>query len=139
MLSATNPYIIRNVFIDSSRAFITRARDDITDEEFDVSNAYSTSLWSMDFSAKASPRRAFAEGSSKVGRGDGFPVLDVRRSRVATGGGVSESPSRSSHLLPNNRCSLLTKRLGCDEFEQLKAHLMIPLRLEYRLGTNASP
>jgi predicted O-methyltransferase YrrM len=55
MLSATNPYIIRNVFIDSSRAFITRARDDITDEEFDVSKAYSTSLWSMDFSAKASP------------------------------------------------------------------------------------
>jgi predicted O-methyltransferase YrrM len=55
MLSATNPYIIRNVFIDSSRAFITRARDDITDETFDVSKAYSTGLWSMDFSAKASP------------------------------------------------------------------------------------
>ena len=55
MLSATNPYIIRNVFIDSSRIFITRARDDITDEEFDVSKAYSTSLWSMEFSAKASP------------------------------------------------------------------------------------
>jgi predicted O-methyltransferase YrrM len=55
MLSATNPYIIRNVFIDSSRIFITRAREDITDEEFDVSKAYSTSLWSMEFSAKASP------------------------------------------------------------------------------------
>ena len=65
MLAATNPYIIRNVFIDSSRAFITRARDDITDEEFDVSKAYSTSLWSMDFSAKASP-----EGhSSKIRQG----------------------------------------------------------------------
>ena len=65
MLAATNPYIIRNVFIDSSRAFITRARDDITDEEFDVSKAYSTSLWSMDFSAKAS-----REGpSSKIRQG----------------------------------------------------------------------
>jgi hypothetical protein len=55
MLSATNWTMIRNVFIDGSRAFITRARDDITDEEFDVSKAYSTNLWSMDFSAKASP------------------------------------------------------------------------------------
>jgi SAM-dependent methyltransferase len=54
MLSATNWRMIRNIFIDGSRAFITRARDDITDEEFDVSKAYSTSLWSMDFSAKAS-------------------------------------------------------------------------------------
>jgi SAM-dependent methyltransferase len=58
MLSATNPYIIRHIFIDRSRAFITRARQELP-ESFNISDAYSSGVWAMEFSkaAGATPTR----------------------------------------------------------------------------------
>ena len=52
MLAASRPEIIQNVFIDSSRAFLTRGDEVIADEHFDISKAYMTSLWEMEFSAR---------------------------------------------------------------------------------------
>jgi SAM-dependent methyltransferase len=55
MLAASRPDIISNVYIDASRAFLTRGQGFITDEDFDISDAYLTSRWKMDFSAKTTP------------------------------------------------------------------------------------
>ena len=55
MLAASRPGIISNVFIDASRAFLTRGSEVITDEDFDISDAYLTSRWKMEFSAKTTP------------------------------------------------------------------------------------
>ena len=55
MLAASYPGIISHVFIDSGRAFLTRGSEVITDENFDISDAYLTSRWKMEFSAKTTP------------------------------------------------------------------------------------
>lgn len=55
MLAASRPGIISNVFIDSGRAFLTRGSEVLMDEDFEISDAYLTRLWHMEFSAKTRP------------------------------------------------------------------------------------
>jgi predicted O-methyltransferase YrrM len=53
MLAASRPGIIRDIVIDSSRAFLIRGEEDIANENFDISEAYMTSLWNMEFSLRS--------------------------------------------------------------------------------------
>ena len=55
MLAASRPDIISDVYIDASRAFLTRGQEFMTDEDFDISDSYLTSRWKMDLSAKTTP------------------------------------------------------------------------------------
>ncbi len=50
MFAASYPRVIRDVLIDPYRAFVVRGSDPIDyDREFDISEAYRTSIWSFDF------------------------------------------------------------------------------------------
>ncbi len=60
MYAATFCYVIDHVLIDASRCFITRGHDDITDESFDISRAYATNLWNMEFSKPGARNDRFA-------------------------------------------------------------------------------
>lgn len=52
MLAASRRQIISNIYIDSSRAFLVRGTEEITDPHFDISKTYLTSLWKTDISLK---------------------------------------------------------------------------------------
>jgi predicted O-methyltransferase YrrM len=49
MLAASRPDIISQVYVDPSRAFLTRGSGEIDDPDFDISKTYLTSLWKMKF------------------------------------------------------------------------------------------
>jgi hypothetical protein len=49
MLAASRPGIVRDIYIDDSRAFLTRGKEEINDPAFDISMTYLTSLWTMQF------------------------------------------------------------------------------------------
>jgi predicted O-methyltransferase YrrM len=51
MLTASRPGIIKDIYIDSARAFFVRGWEEIVDSEFDISSAYLTSLWEMEFAS----------------------------------------------------------------------------------------
>ena len=53
MLAASRPGIISEIELDSSRAFLTRGPEQIGDPNFDISQAYLTSLWKMEFSPRS--------------------------------------------------------------------------------------
>jgi predicted O-methyltransferase YrrM len=75
MLCASRPGIVSNVYIDGSRAFLTRGAEEIHDPDFDISKTYRTSLWTMEFelSRKSQNERSGASRSRPI---------DVWRSRV---------------------------------------------------------
>lgn len=55
MLAGSRPGIISDVYIDSSRVFLTRGPDDVAGENFDIARAYRTSRWSLDFRRRMRP------------------------------------------------------------------------------------
>jgi hypothetical protein len=55
MLAGSRPGIISDVYIDSSRVFLTRGPDDVAGENFDIARAYRTSRWSLDFRRRIRP------------------------------------------------------------------------------------
>ena len=78
MLCASRPGIISDVYIDASRAFLTRGHEEIHDPDFDISTGYLTSLWTMEFelsrrlagrSSPAAQQGAEAMQTSVVGAG----------------------------------------------------------------------
>jgi phytanoyl-CoA hydroxylase len=74
MLAASHPEIISEVYIDSSRAFLTRGKEDIHDSNFDISRAYKTSLWAMEFD-RPGDRTDPDTFSVKLPKGEAEPPL----------------------------------------------------------------
>jgi predicted O-methyltransferase YrrM len=55
ILAASHPGIVADVWIDSSRAFVTRGPDDILSESFDIAEACRAGRWGLSLRARMRP------------------------------------------------------------------------------------
>jgi hypothetical protein len=85
MLCASRPGIISDVYIEASRAFLTRGHEPVDDPDFDISTAYLTSLWKMEYERSRNSRGARADVDAiglQIPGGNRSRPIDIWRSRV---------------------------------------------------------
>ncbi len=84
MLAASHPRLLRFVVIDRSRAVLIRGNDEVEpDENFDISEAYRTSIWNFEFAEIESDPQSAQDGEPTTNGSSGkIAPVDVWRSWV---------------------------------------------------------
>jgi ectoine hydroxylase-related dioxygenase (phytanoyl-CoA dioxygenase family)/predicted O-methyltransferase YrrM len=111
MLCASRPGIIRDVYIDASRAFLLRGHEEITDPDFDISKAYLSSLWTMEYDQSGKSPSTRSSFRVQIPKGEAEPPL--YRSRY---GGLWVD-RRDAH-------DVLKKKLANDEVTDADAEVL---------------